>query len=41
MYVILELANMGQIAKWNADNEQYERNSAIVDSIWEYLKLAN
>jgi len=21
MYVILELANMGQIAKWNADNE--------------------
>ena len=26
LYVILELANMGQIAKWNPDNEQYERN---------------
>tara|TARA_B110000285_G_scaffold163082_1_gene182126 strand:- start:675 stop:1019 length:345 start_codon:yes stop_codon:yes gene_type:complete len=41
MYVILELANMGQIAKWNADNEQYERNQGIVDTIWEYLGLAH
>lgn len=25
IYVILELADMGQIAKWNPNNEQYER----------------
>ena len=33
IYIILELADLGQLAKWDFENEQYVRNQNIIDSI--------
>lgn len=33
IYIILELADLGQLAKWDFENEQYIRSQSIIDSI--------
>lgn len=33
IYIILELADLGQLAKWDFENEKYIRNQKIIDSI--------
>jgi hypothetical protein len=30
MYIILELADLGQLAKWDSDQEVYHRNEKIM-----------
>ena len=31
LYIILELADLGQLAKWDFENETYIRNDAILE----------
>jgi hypothetical protein len=39
LYLILEYANMGQIATWNAKLGRYERSEAIFNFVTEHLKM--
>lgn len=39
LYLVLEYANMGQIATWNAKLGRYERNEAIFNFVTEHLKM--
>jgi Protein kinase domain len=41
LYLILEYANMGQIATWNPKLGHYERSEAIYNFVTEHLKLHN
>ena len=41
LYLILEYANMGQIATWNAKLGQYERSEAIFNFVTEHLNMHN
>ena len=41
LYLILEYANMGQIATWNAKLGRYERSEAIFNFVTEHLKMHN
>ena len=37
LYIILELADFGQLAKWDFEQELYIRNEKIVDAILKKL----
>lgn len=41
LYLIIELADMGQIAVWNFKTEVYERNQAIYDFVLNHLESHN
>ena len=41
LYLILEYANMGQIATWNAKLGRYERSDTIFNFVTEHLKIHN
>lgn len=41
IYLIIELADMGQIAVWNFKTERYEHNQQIVKFVLEHLKMHN
>lgn len=38
LYIILELADMGQLAKWDFEAEVYNRNQKIIDSCLSLLR---
>ena len=38
LYVILELADLGQLAKWDFEKEKYQRNEKIFECIINSLK---
>ena len=38
LYIILELADMGQLARWDFEAEVYERNQKIIDSCLSLLR---
>jgi serine/threonine protein kinase len=38
LYIILELADLGQLATWDFKQELYIRNQAIYDTVLTYLK---
>jgi len=38
LYLILEIADMGQIANWDFEKERYVRNAQIFSSIKAYLE---
>ena len=38
LYLILEIADMGQIAKWNFEKERYEKNLETYDFVKTYLE---
>ena len=38
LYIILELADLGQLAKWDFEKELYVRNEKIIETILIYLK---
>ena len=37
LYIILELADLGQLAKWDFEKEIYIRNQKIIDSVLGFL----
>ena len=37
LYIILELADLGQLAKWDFEKEIYIRNQKIIDSVLSFL----
>lgn len=39
LYLVLEFANMGQIATWNAKMGRYDRNEAVFNFVTEHLKM--
>jgi serine/threonine protein kinase len=39
LYLVIELADMGQIAVWNFKTEKYERNLQVFQFVLEHLKL--
>lgn len=41
LYLIIELADMGQIANWNFKTEMYERNPNIFDFVKQHLTAHN
>lgn len=41
IYLIIELADLGQIAVWNFKTERYEHNQKIVKFVIEHLKMHN
>jgi hypothetical protein len=41
LYLIIELADLGQIANWNFKTELYERNQPIYQFVSEHLKMHN
>jgi serine/threonine protein kinase len=41
LYLILELADMGQIANWNFKIERYEHNQQVFNFVIEHLKMHN
>lgn len=38
LYIILELADLGQLAKWDFEKETYIRNQKIIETVLLYLK---
>ena len=38
LYLIIELANLGQIATWDFKQERYVRNDKIFDFVTQYLE---
>ena len=38
LYLILEIADMGQIAKWNFEKERYEKNLESYEFVKNYLE---
>ena len=38
MYIILELADLGQLAKWDFEKEIYNRNEKIIECITNKMK---
>ena len=41
LYLIIELADCGQIANWNFKTELYERNQKVYQFVLEHLKMHN
>jgi serine/threonine protein kinase len=39
LYLVIEFANMGQIANWNFKAERYERSEPIYNFVKEHLKV--
>ena len=38
LYIILELADLGQLAKWDFEKELYNRNEKIIECILRWLE---
>ena len=38
LYLILEIADLGQIAKWNFEKERYEKNAEAYEFVKTYLE---
>lgn len=38
LYVILELADLGQLAKWDFEQEKYHLNDKVVEAVLEQLE---
>lgn len=41
LYLIIELADMGQIANWNFKKERYDRNEDIFNFVLQHLSMHN
>ena len=41
LYLVIEYANLGQIANWNFKTERYERNQAVFNFVLEHLSIHN